>query len=343
MRRAARASYAVPPPSPSRDVALPQGNMLHTLAITGPIYLVIALGYMAGRFGVFSKTDMRVLGTFVIKFALPALVFTALSQQPVRDILHVRFLLDYALGSLVVMFIAFAWGWWHQGKSFSLSAMSGLGMSSSNSGYIGFPIAAQVLGPDLAAVALAMCMVIENLIMIPLALVMADSGIAGAGPWRRSLLHSLAQMPRNPVILAIVAGFGVAALEVPVSGTLSRTINMLALSSTAVALFVIGGSLVGLTTRGMKRDVSAIALGKLVLHPLAVGVLVWLVPPDDPTLRVAAVLYASMPMLSIYPILAQKYHFEGFAAAALLLTTVLSFFTISASLWMVQSVLGWAA
>jgi malonate transporter len=292
---------------------------------------------------VFSKTDMRVLGTFVVKFALPALVFTALSQRPVRDILNGRYLLDYALGSLVVMFIAFAWGWWRQGKSFSLSALCGLGMSSSNSGYVGYPIAVQVLGPGPAAVALAMCMLVENLLMIPLTLVMADSGAAGGGTWRRSLMLSLAQLPRNPVILAIVAGFGVALLEIPVSATLSRTINMLAMSSTAVALFVIGGSLVGLTTKGMKRDVSAIALGKLVLHPLVVGLLAWLLPPGEPALRAAAVVYASVPMLSIYPIMAQKYHVEGFAAAALLLTTVLSFVTISANLWLLRSVLGWAA
>lgn len=42
--------------------------MLQTLAITGPIYLVIALGFLAGRVGIFGKPDMRVLGTYVVKF-----------------------------------------------------------------------------------------------------------------------------------------------------------------------------------------------------------------------------------------------------------------------------------
>ena len=55
--------------------------MSETLAITCPIYLVIALGFLAGHFGVFSRPDMRVLGSYVVKFALPALVFTALSQR----------------------------------------------------------------------------------------------------------------------------------------------------------------------------------------------------------------------------------------------------------------------
>lgn len=316
--------------------------MLQTLAITGPIYMVIALGFLAGRFGLFSRPDMRVLGTFVIKFALPALVFTALSQQRVGDILNGRYLFAYALGSVAVMMFAFSWGRWRQGKGQAQSALSGLGMSSSNSGYVGYPIAVQVLGPATAAVALALCMVVENLLMIPLALMLAESGVRGE-PWYRTLLRSFAQLLRNPVILAILAGFGVALLGIPISGPLARTINMLAMSSTAVALFVIGGSLVGLQTKGMRRDVSAIALGKLALHPLAVGVLAWLVPPDDPGLRAAAVVYASMPMLSIYPILAQKFDLEGFCAAALLLTTVLSFVSISVILWILGPGLGWAA
>jgi len=50
------------------------------------------------------------------------------------------------------------------------------------------------------------------------------------------------------------------------------------------------------------------------------------VPPNDPTLRPAAVVFAATPMLSIYPILAQKYGFEEMCAAALLLATVLLFF-----------------
>jgi len=316
--------------------------MLQTLAITGPIYLVIALGFLAGRHGIFSKVDMRVLGTYVVKFALPALVFTALSQRQVGEVMNGRYVLGYAFGSLVVMMAAFGWAWRWQGKSFTLSALCGLGCSSSNSGFIGYPIAVVVAGPSSAAVGLAMCMFVENLLMIPLTLVMADSGHAGAGKWHRILLQSLKQLLRNPVILAIVGGLVVSMLGIPIIGVLARTINMLAMSSAAVSLFVIGGTLVGLKTKGMRRDVTTIALGKLLLHPLAVGLMMWLLPPSDPALRAAAVVFAATPMLSIYPILAQKYGFEEMCAAALLLATVLSFATISVALWLLGPVLDWA-
>jgi malonate transporter len=317
--------------------------MLQTLAITGPIYLVIALGFLAGHYGVLSKPDMRVLGTYVVRFALPALVFTALSQRPVSEVMNGRYILGYAIGSLLVMMAAFGWGWRWQGKSFTLSALCGLGFSSSNSGFIGYPIAILVAGPTSAAVGLAMCMLVENLLMIPLTLIMADSGRAAGGKWHRILMQSFNQLSRNPVILAILGGFAVSLTGLTISGVLARSINMLATSSAAVSLFVIGGTLVGLKTKGMRRDVTAIAMGKLLLHPLAVGLMMWFLPPDEPTLRAAAVVFAATPMLSIYPILAQKYGFEDMCAAALLLATVLSFVTISAILWLLGPVLGWAA
>jgi predicted permease len=211
-------------------------------------------------------------------------------------------------------------------------------MSSSNSGFIGYPIAVLVVGPGNAAVGLAMCMVIENLLMIPLGIMMADSGSSSAGKWHRILRQSLVQLARNPIILGMVGGFSVALLGLPISGVLARTINMLAMSSTAVSLFVIGGALVGSHMKGMRRDVTAIALGKLLLHPLLVGT-VWLLPPQDPAPRAAAVVFAAMPMLSIYPILAQKYG-RRHLRAALLLATVLSFVTISVVLWLLGPVLG---
>jgi len=57
------------------------------------------------------------------------------------------------------------------------------------------------------------------------------------------------------------------------------------------------------------------------------------VPVADPELRTAAVLFAAMPMLGIYPLLAQKHGHDEITAAALLVTTVGSFFTLSALLW----------
>ena len=59
---------------------------------------------------------------------------------------------------------------------------------------------------------------------------------------------------------------------------------------------------------------------------------------DQPRLlRSALILTAALPIMSIYPILAMRHGHEGFAAAALLATTTLSFFTLSALIGLLQS------
>ncbi|MFD1693528.1 AEC family transporter [Azotobacter chroococcum] len=105
--------------------------------------------------------------------------------------------------------------------------------------------------------------------------------------------------------------------------------EMLASASAPVALFVIGGSLYGLKLNGLFAELRMIAIGKLILHPLAVFLLFALLPDVDPVLMVAGVMFASSPMLSIYPIFGQRFGVEGRCAAALLFTTLMSFFSIS--------------
>lgn len=315
--------------------------MLAILSVTLPIYLLIGLGYLAVRQEWFTRAEMRVFGRLVIQFALPALVFQALAQRRFAEILNPSYLLACTLGSLTVM--ALAWGLARRGqrRSAGFSALFAMGASFPNSGFVGYPIVLQLLGP-VAAVALALGMLVENLLLLPLTLALAE-GRSGSRAWTDTLRATLARLARTPLIVAIAAGFAVSLAGVALPAAVGKAIGLLASASTALALFVIGGSLVGLQLRGRLRDIGLVAAGKLLLHPLVVLGLLWLLPPIDGPLRSAAVLFAAMPMLSIYPILAQPHGEEGFCAAALLLTTVLSFVTVSAWIGVLTLGLGWPA
>jgi malonate transporter and related proteins len=69
--------------------------------------------------------------------------------------------------------------------------------------------------------------------------------------------------------------------------------------------------------------------------------MLWVVGPMESSLQISAILLAGMPMLGIYPLLAQRHGLAGFCASALLVTTVASFFTISLILWGMSFVPGW--
>ena len=308
---------------------------LNILGITVPIYLTIALGYVCTRMGLFAKAEMQVFGRFTLQLALPALLFNALSQRSVAEILNLNYLLAYALGSLLVMGLGLWWARKVLGQSLSYSSMMAMGMSCPNSGFVGYPIILLSFGP-VAGVALALNMVVENFLLLPLLLAIADAQ-GRPGQWKSVLLQTVRNVLRNPMIWGVVAGFAFSLSGLQMPAPVGRTVDLFAQSSAVLSLFVIGGSLVGLQARGLQATVLPIALGKLVLHPLAMwAVLVWLVPIDDPALRAAAVLTGAMPMLGIFTILNQRHGHGTVSAAALLVTTVLSFFSLSALLWLLQ-------
>lgn len=311
--------------------------MPDVLAITGPIFLAGLLGFIATRVGLFAKADMRVLGKFVVNIALPALIFSALSQRPLGDVLDGGYLLAYLAGSLTLLGAGYAWGRRVAKLDPAGGSVVAMGMSCANTGFIGYPILLLAL-PSVAGVVLALNMVVENLVLIPLVLMLAERGRGGRGRWYIVAGTSLARFAANPLLIAIAGGLVVSTLGWRLPAPVVRTVDLFASSCSALSLFVIGGTLVALPMRGLGRQVVPIAVGKLILHPLAVGFAVFALPALglpalEPSMRVAAVLSAAVPMMGIYTIFAQTWGHENVGAAAMLVATVASFFTLSGLLW----------
>lgn len=311
------------------------------LAITGPIYLVVLAGYLATRMGLFARTDMQVFGKFVLNLALPALIFNALAQRRIGEILHPAYLLSYLIGSLLMLALAYTAGRRLGGLNRTRATFLAMGVSCSNSSFIGFPILMLTVAP-VAGVALGLNVIVENLVMLPILLALAESARdGGGGTWRQAAWQSVRRLSRNPLVLAVMAGLVVSLAEVKLPQPVVRTVNLFAQASGSVSLFAIGGTLFGLSlTSGWQRVIPLVA-AKLIGHPLAVLLVASLLPllgvaPMAPDLRAAALLMAAMPMLSIYPILAQAYGEADRSAAALLICMVTSFFTLSAWMWIVH-------
>jgi len=311
-------------------------GMLTVLSLTAPIFLLIAVGYVCVWRGLLPSDGLPVMGRYVMVLAMPALLFRSLVEQRVSDVLEPRYLAVYALGSVTVFLGGFFYARRVHGLGTTASAFRGIGMSASNSGFVGLPLVLQVIGPH-GVVAAALTFLVESLLMLPLLIGFAESGVpghAGAGAIARRVGGMLI---RTPLILSLVfAGIGLA-LGVRPTGVVAKAIDMLAASSGPVALIVIGGTLYGLSARGLVRPVSEVVIGKLILLPLAMILFMMLIPIADRDLRHAAVLIASTQMLSIYPVLAQPYGEQRFCAAAQLVANLAAFFTISSWLWLLSS------
>lgn len=302
--------------------------MLEILAITTPIFLVIGMGYVAMFLKIVSREQMRGVGSFVMYFALPAVVVRALTQNPLAEVFNVAYLLAYGLGSAAIFSLALWLAVCIKKKNLQNGAMFALGMSASNSAFTGYPVAAMVLGPP-AVTFMTLSMIIENLLIIPAALILAEVGRQSGDGLLRTLRKTGIQLLKNPVLMAIFVGVVIAVSGIGLPDPVSKSIEMVANAAGPAALFVIGGAVYGLRVRGVMTDVSQIVVGKLVLHPLAIVLAFFLMPTSDPLLLAGAILFAAAPMASIYPLLGQRYGMSEVAAGALMAAILASFVTFS--------------
>ena len=155
--------------------------ILQLLSLTVPIFLLIGLGAFSVRAGWFPEKQAQGLAAFVLNYALPALVLGALAGQDLEKTFDWRYVAAYGCGSLAAFLAAFAGIRFLLARPLTAAALGGLGGATSNTGFIGFPVASLAFG-SAALVAMPLNMLVENILIIPLALALAEAGRQGGAP-----------------------------------------------------------------------------------------------------------------------------------------------------------------
>jgi len=305
-------------------------NLPQMLSLTAPIFILIGLGYITVKTGWFAKANSRGLSWFVGNIGVPAAIFNALISRPFIEVFRADYLVIYGAASLFAFCCLFFTAKF-RGKNLTEATFYGVGASMSNSIMIGYPLAIQIFG-EAAIIPFALTLIVENLLMLPLALALAVSGQSQTSSFFKAFLQSLPQLVKNPILIAIVLGIVAGSIGFELPSVLNKVSGMLASTVAAVALFAVGTALVGVKLKGMMTDISLIMVGKLLIHPLAVIVMISLMPPMPETYQAIAVLIASAPMFTIYAVLGERFSLGEFCSAALVPTTIASFITINAFL-----------
>ncbi|PTY37827.1 hypothetical protein BGP77_15235 [Saccharospirillum sp. MSK14-1] len=308
--------------------------MFAVLPIISPIFIVIAIGFAAVKTELLPKSAVPGMGRFVLYFCLPALIFSTLAHTPIREVIEPLYLAAYGGGSLLAFALVFGLSRAF-GSQTSAATLNALGSAICNSAFIGYPVLLQVFG-TLPAAAFTMTLLVENLLIMPLTLMILElnRALAEGGSTRQVLINFVRRLFTQPILLGILAGLAFSLTGLTLPGVIDRSLEFLAEAAAGVALFVIGGSLVGTQIKGDRRAIAIITLAKLVLHPALVALMVWWLPPFDGQLQTIAILAAAMPMLSIYPVLAGHYVAGGRYAATLVVATLSSFLSLTVVLWL---------
>ena len=306
--------------------------MLDIFLTTLPIYLMIVVGFVSVRSGYLDGSLIGGLSQFTLKVALIALIFSAIAL-PRDSALNTPFLAAYLAGSLATLALGFALVRLVLRQTAPEGWVLAMGMACSNSGFLGFPIASLVFGPE-GAVVFAMTMTVENVVMLPLATLLAG-GAGQSGRLGDLLVQAGRRIVTNPLMIAVTLALLVRLSGLPLGAPISRTITTLSAAAAPVALFVIGAAMAQARVSGHWRRVGAIALGKLALHPALVALALFVVPGVPPGLIPVGILFAAVPMLTIYPLLAAPFGLGAVASTALIVSTGLSVLTVSAVLALV--------
>ena len=150
-------------------------SFLAILGVTLPLAAVIALGFLAVWRGWFPAAAILGVGAFVRNFAIPAAIFAGLSVQDFGAVFHGGFVLAFTVASLLSFLLTYALVRGPGGEGPTPAALLALVGSMSNGIMIGMPLVTALFG-TLALATIAQQLLVENLLIIPLALLLADLG-----------------------------------------------------------------------------------------------------------------------------------------------------------------------
>lgn len=302
--------------------------MLNIITVLLPLFLVMAVGYGFTRSGVFNRDGLTALGRFVINIALPALIFKTLAEKSLADILIPAYLFGYALATLSSFAAGLAISLCISRQNLTASAVNALGQSFSNSAFIGYPLLLGVLGGNNAGVYFALATTVENMLLLPIFLALAESGQTKRTSFAHRLMHILANTLRKPLIIALAGGLLFSAFDWQLPLPAQKAIDLLAGAAAPLAIFVIGGGLSGISLKGNIPAIVQITLGKLILMPALAALFIHLLGGSG-EMVFAGALMGGVAMANTVAIFAQHYGYPNRGTAAMITTNLFSVLTLS--------------
>ncbi len=316
--------------------------MLDILLVTFPFFALVLAGYVAARRRMLPLEAISGLNSFVLYFALPAMLFTFGARTPIGQLLDVSALAVYLVCALAVVALVVRTSL-NARIRWNDAAFGALVAAFPNTGFMGVPLLVALLGAAAAGPAI-LTMLVDLIVTSSLCIALSRLDGADEHGAAEAARKALKGMALNPMPWSIALGGAASALQVEPVKPVMQTIELLAAAASPVALFTIGAVLarsqyVAALERHDPlpwRDYLPVVLVKLVLHPLLVfgagnAAIALGLPLDRFALHVM-VLVAALPSASNVAVLSERFGADtGRIARIIMLTTAAAFLSFSAA------------
>lgn len=308
-------------------------NLIFSLNATVPVFLMMILGIVFRQIGWIDEVFAAKMNQFVFRVSLPAVLFIDLAGVDFVEAWNPKFVLFcFAVTFLCILVSALLSlllkertlrGEFIQGAYRSSAALLGIALIQSIYGTSG----------------MAPLMIIGS---VPLYNIMAVVVLAFFQPGQSGidgvvLKKTLKGIVTNPIILGIVAGLLWSLLGIPTPKILNKTVSSIGATATPLGLMAMGATFNFRQALGKKKPVFAAAFLKLVgwcalFLPLGVAL-----GFRQEELVAILIMLGSATTVSSF-VMARNMGHEGvLSSGVVMLTTLLSGFTITGWLWILRS------
>ncbi|WP_138934387.1 AEC family transporter [Roseovarius arcticus] len=296
------------------------------LDVVLPVFVVIGAGYLVVWLGWFAQSGVDGLIQFTQNFAIPCLLFTAISQLDLGDNFNAPLLFSFYAGALAGFTLGTFGARLIFGRSWEEAIAIGFCCLFSNSVLMGLPITERAYGASALEANFAIIALHSPFCYAVGITAMEITRARGVAPFAVAR-KVLTAMFSNALILGILLGVIVNMSGLAVPGPLQSGLDLIARAALPAALFGLGGVLVQYRPEGDLRVIAMVCVIALCVHPAITFALGMLFSLPDNAMRSAVITGAMAPGVNAY-IFANMYGVaRRVAASAVLIATALSILT----------------
>ena len=297
----------------------------------GLFVIYILAGVILVRTKVLNKETLEAISKFVIKMALPVMIFINIIDGVNHEILSSSWpIILIAAGFYVVMFLVSLWmtKFFHLGENRAgiYQAM----MLFGNIGFMAVPVISNVF-PGNGILYVSVFMIFDQFMLWTLGVKLTTP--MGSGRFDPKKLI-------NPATVAILIGMILMLTEVRIPSLLDTGLQKIGATASPLAMIYIGGIFAELPLKKYLKEISL--YGIVIVRMLLAAILMFLVLgffPVNEEIRLAMALITGMPTMTAVVMMANASGLDGdYALGGVFITTVCGIVTLPFVCWLLQYV-----
>lgn len=297
------------------------------LEVVFPVFLVMGFGYVAVKYKFFGSDGVDGLMKFTQNFAIPCLLFRAISTLDLEAYLEPSLLVSFYLPAIILFFVGLSSARILFARPWEDCVAIGFCILYANTVLLGLPITERAYGADALSANYALIS-INAPICYFLGITTMEIVRNRGGSFGVALRQVLTAIFKNPLVIGVSLGFAVNLLGIAMPGTLTEAVDLMTRAALPAAIFGLGGVLAQYKIEGDIGPVVLICVFSLIAHPAMTWGLGRATGLDDAAFRSALLTAATAPGINGY-VFANMYGVaKRVAASAVLVSTALSIITV---------------